>query len=137
MCIRDSYDVVPADEDAWEKPPFEGIIEGGVLWGRGTLDTKGTLLGVMEAAEAMIARGFVPEHDIYLAFAGDEEIAGTGAPTTVKLLKARGVHAALVVEMCIRDSVKSALHCASYSGAARSGASGLGRARLSSAGRSR
>ena len=92
------YDVVPADEDAWEKPPFEGIIEGGVLWGRGMLDTKGTLLGVMEAAEAMIARGFVPEHDIYLAFAGDEEIAGTGAPTTVKLLKARGVHAALVVD---------------------------------------
>ena len=46
----------------------------------------------------MIARGFVPEYDIYLAFAGDEEIVGTGAPTTVKLLKARGIHAALVVD---------------------------------------
>lgn len=74
------YDVVPVNENEWQEPPFGAVVKDGELWGRGTLDTKGTLHGVMEAAEMLIGQGFVPENDVYFAFGGDEEIFGGDAP---------------------------------------------------------
>lgn len=92
------YDVVPITEALWTRPAFEGLVTEGCVWGRGTLDTKGTLFGVMEGVRHQISEGFVPEHDIYMSFAGDEEVSGHGAPDLVAALQSRGVKPKLVLD---------------------------------------
>jgi len=92
------YDVVPVDEAAWEKPPFAGIIEDGVLWGRGTLDTKVTMNAALSAANHLISKGYRPDNDIYFAFSGGEEINGEGAVNIVRYFVERDIHPALVLD---------------------------------------
>ena len=92
------YDVVPVVEEDWEKPPFSGILEDGVLWGRGTLDTKVTMNAVLSAAEELLSRTFVPEQDMYFAFSGGEEINGPGAAAIVSYFKEQGITPALVLD---------------------------------------
>ena len=92
------YDVVPVNEDQWEKSAFDAIIEDGVMWGRGTLDTKVTFNGVLYAANHLIEQGFQPEHDVYFAFSGGEEVSGKGAINIVDLFEKEGIVPALVVD---------------------------------------
>lgn len=92
------YDVVPAQEERWSRPPFSGEIADGAVWGRGALDTKCTLTAQLEAAETLIQQGFVPQQDIYFCYAGDEEIAGPTAPALLETLQGWGVTPGLVVD---------------------------------------
>ena len=92
------YDVVPVNEENWDKPPFEAIIEDGCLWGRGTLDTKGTFNGALFAADTLISQGFQPERDVYFAFSGGEEVSGNGAPNIVDWFEKNQITPALVLD---------------------------------------
>ena len=92
------YDVVPVEEEGWNKPAFEGLIEDDCIWGSGTLDTKGTLCGVMEALEQMLADGYVPANDLYLSFSGEEEIDGETCADIVSYLEKKKITPAIVVD---------------------------------------
>ena len=86
-------DTVEAQE-GWKYPPFEGRLAEGKVWGRGALDTKGGLWGMLQAADELCAAGFVPECDIYFESSCCEEIstAGHGAGEVARLLQERGLH---------------------------------------------
>lgn len=92
------YDVVPVDEDHWTHPAFDAEIIDGVMWGRGTLDTKNSFNGILSAAENLIKQGFTPKDDIYFAFSGGEEVMGTGAINIVKWFKDQGITPSLVLD---------------------------------------
>ncbi len=95
-------DVVPIEEGTeskWTHPPFSGEIAEGFIWGRGTLDDKLAVVGLLEAVDLLLSKGFQPKRTVILAFGQDEEVGGLeGAEKIAQLLKSRGVQAEFVTD---------------------------------------
>jgi carboxypeptidase PM20D1 len=90
-------DVVPV-EGTWQHPAFGGDIVDGNIWGRGTLDDKGSLVAICAAVERLLGEGFVPAQDVWLSFGCNEETSGTAATLAVEELKRRGVEPWFVID---------------------------------------
>ena len=97
ILLMSHQDVVPA-EGEWTHAPFSGDIADGKVWGRGTSDTKCSVMAFFEAVEQLLAEGYTPPSDVYLASSCTEEWAGDGAPKIVAELQRRGVELFLVCD---------------------------------------
>lgn len=96
-------DVVPVEkgtEDKWlVDDPYAGTIDAeGMIWGRGALDDKLSVLGLLEAVEVLLRQGFKPQRTIYLGFGHDEELEGEGAMAIAAELEKRGQPLAYVLD---------------------------------------
>ena len=97
IVLMSHQDVVPA-EGAWIHAPFSGDIADGKVWGRGSSDTKCSVMAFFEAVEELLAEGYVPAQDVYLSSSCTEEYAGPGCQMLVDELKRRGVRPWLVCD---------------------------------------
>lgn len=93
-----SHQDVVAAEGEWPHEPFSGDIADGAVWGRGTVDTKGSLFCIMQSVEELLENGWKPECDVYIASSCTEEWSGDGAPATAAWLKEHGVHLGLLLD---------------------------------------
>lgn len=95
-------DVVPVDAvtlDKWTHPPFAGTVADGHIWGRGSMDDKFSVLGLLEAMEIWLAAGALPRRSLYLAFGHDEEVGGLeGAAAVARYLQENGVQLEFVLD---------------------------------------
>jgi carboxypeptidase PM20D1 len=98
MAHQDVVPVTAGTEKDWKYQPFAGTIADGAVWGRGTIDDKGSLVALFEAMEALAVQGFKPKRTIYLVSGHDEEVGGGGAKAAAALLKSRGVKALFTLD---------------------------------------
>ena len=102
LLLMAHQDVVPVEagtDGDWEQAAFSGAIADGHLWGRGAIDDKGSLIGILEAVEGLLEDNFVPGATVHLLFGHDEEVGGIrGAAEVAARLTAQGHRLGLVVD---------------------------------------
>lgn len=98
VVLMGHQDVVPADNLNWKYPPFSGTIAEGRVWGRGAIDCKNTLYICLKAIDELIAEGYVPDNDVYIASSDNEESFGKGANAIKNYLRENGVKPFIVLD---------------------------------------
>jgi acetylornithine deacetylase/succinyl-diaminopimelate desuccinylase-like protein len=76
LILLQHTDVVPADPNYWTTDPLSGEIKDGYLWGRGTLDMKGTGISQLATFVSLHRAGVPLNRDVILVASADEEAGG-------------------------------------------------------------
>jgi len=76
LVVHGHTDVVPAQPDNWSVDPFGGVIQDGMLWGRGAVDMKNMDAMMLTALADILGAGQQPSRDLVIAFFADEEAGG-------------------------------------------------------------
>lgn len=97
ILLMSHQDVVAAGGN-WKYAPFSGEIAEGRVWGRGTVDTKGSLYCIFQAVEELLEEDYKPSVDVYIASSCDEEVFGNGAVWAADTLEKRGVHLGFLLD---------------------------------------
>ena len=77
-------DVVPVDGQNWTKPPFEAVIEGDRIYGRGSTDMKGFVAASLACCAVAGEREL--KTPLHFSFSYDEEIGCMGVRSLIKML---------------------------------------------------
>ena len=98
VLITGHYDVVPVipgTEKLWTQPPYAGVVQEGIIWGRGALDDKSAVIAQLEATTHLLSAGFTPKRTLYFSFGHDEEVGGPrGAGAVTEYLREQGIQLA-------------------------------------------
>lgn len=70
-------DVVPANEERWQRDPFGGELVDGEVWGRGAVDMLNLTASMAVAMRRLADAGFRPRGTLVYAAVADEEALGT------------------------------------------------------------
>lgn len=100
VILMGHHDVVPIASPAiWSVHPFTEGIKNDTIYGRGAIDDKAAVIGILEAIEQLLLDGFSPTRSIYFAFGHDEEVSGQrGAVEIVKHLQNQNVQAVFILD---------------------------------------
>lgn len=76
LVLLQHTDVVPADPKYWTTDPLSGELRDGYIWGRGTLDMKGTGISQLVSFIRLHRAGLPLNRDVVLVATADEEAGG-------------------------------------------------------------
>ncbi|MCW5620691.1 MAG: ArgE/DapE family deacylase [Burkholderiales bacterium] len=80
LIFNGHIDVVPVgDEALWSAPPFEPVIDGDRMYGRGAGDMKAGIAAYITAFRALQRLGYCPAAPLFLQSVVEEECTGNGA----------------------------------------------------------